>query len=105
ILVVYAQETLSLREAAATDSLTGLTNHRAFFGRLEEELRRAARIGYPVSLLLLDLDNFKQYNDEHGHPAGDQVLRPAAEGLMTQRDRKSTRLNSSHGSISYAVFC
>src|SRR5207245_826096 len=85
ILVVYAQETLSLREAAATDSLTGLTNHRAFFGRLEEELRRAARIGYPVSLLLLDLDNFKQYNDEHGHPAGDQVLRQVAEVLMTQR--------------------
>jgi len=85
ILVVYQQETLSLREAAATDSLTGLTNHRAFFGRLEEELRRAARIGYQVSLLLLDLDNFKQYNDEYGHPAGDQVLRQVAEVLMTQR--------------------
>jgi diguanylate cyclase (GGDEF)-like protein len=85
ILVVHEQETLSLREAAATDSLTGLTNHRAFFRRLEEELRRAARIGYPVSLLLLDLDHFKQYNDEHGHPAGDKVLRQVAEVLMTQR--------------------
>ncbi len=85
VLIVHEQETMSLREAAATDSLTGLTNHRAFFRRLEEELRRAARIGYPVSLLLLDLDNFKQYNDEHGHPAGDQVLRQVAEVLMTQR--------------------
>ncbi len=85
VLVVHEQETMSLREAAATDSLTGLTNHRAFFRRLEEELRRGARIGYPVSLLLLDLDNFKRFNDEHGHPAGDQVLRQVAEILMTQR--------------------
>ncbi len=85
VLIVHAQETMSLREAAATDSLTGLTNHRAFFRRLEEELRRAARIGYPVSLLLLDLDSFKRYNDEYGHPAGDQVLRQVAEILMTQR--------------------
>ena len=85
VLIVHEQETMSLREAAATDSLTGLTNHRAFFRRLEEELRRAARIGYPVSLLLLDLDHFKRYNDEHGHPAGDQVLRQVAEILMTQR--------------------
>jgi len=90
VQVVYQQETLTLREAAVTDSLTGLANHRQFFRRLEEEIRRAARIGYPVSLLLLDLDHFKRFNDEHGHPAGDQVLRQVSEVLMTQRRATDT---------------
>ena len=90
ILTVYQQETLSLREAAVTDSLTGLANHRQFFRRLEEEIRRAGRIGYPVSILLLDVDHFKRFNDEYGHPAGDQVLRQVAEILMTQRRATDT---------------
>jgi diguanylate cyclase (GGDEF)-like protein len=90
ILAVYQQETLSLREAAVTDSLTGLANHRQFFRRLEEEIRRASRIGYPVSILLLDVDHFKRFNDEYGHPAGDQVLRQLAEILITQRRATDT---------------
>jgi diguanylate cyclase (GGDEF)-like protein len=90
VQVVYRQETLSLKEAAVTDSLTGLANHRQFFRRLEEELRRASRIGYPVSILLLDLDYFKRYNDEYGHPAGDRVLRQVAEVLITQRRATDT---------------
>lgn len=73
-----------------TDSLTGLANHRQFFRRLEEEIRRAGRIGYPVSILLLDVDHFKRFNDERGHPAGDQVLRQLAEILMTQRRATDT---------------
>lgn len=101
VLTVYEQETLSLREAAQTDSLTGLANHRQFFRRLEEEIRRAARIGYPVSLLLVDLDHFKQFNDTHGHPAGDQVLRQVSEILMTQR--RSTDTCARYGGEEFAM--
>lgn len=90
IQAAYEQEMFSLREAAVTDALTGLVNHRQFFRRLEEELRRAGRIGYPVSVLLLDVDYFKRFNDEQGHPAGDQVLRQLAEILMTQRRATDT---------------
>jgi diguanylate cyclase (GGDEF)-like protein/PAS domain S-box-containing protein len=65
---------LSLKEIAATDPLTGLGNRRDFDRRLNLELRRASRSGTPTSLLYLDLDHFKHYNDRFGHPAGDELL-------------------------------
>ena len=65
---------LSLKEIAATDPLTGLGNRRDFDRRLNLELRRASRSGTPTSLLYLDLDHFKSYNDRFGHPAGDELL-------------------------------
>jgi len=65
---------LSLKEIAATDPLTGLGNRRDFDRRLNLELRRASRSGAPTSLLYLDLDHFKSYNDRFGHPAGDELL-------------------------------
>jgi diguanylate cyclase (GGDEF)-like protein/PAS domain S-box-containing protein len=68
------QANLSLKEIAATDPLTGLGNRRAFEGRLGMELRRASRSGGPLSLLYLDLDRFKGYNDRYGHLAGDELL-------------------------------
>jgi len=101
VLMVSEQETLSLREAAQTDSLTGLANHRQFFRRLDEEIRRAARIGYPVSLLLVDLDHFKRFNDAHGHPAGDQLLRQVSEILVTQR--RSTDTCARYGGEEFAM--
>lgn len=64
-----------LRRQAATDSLTGLANRRTFDTTLGRELARTARSGGPVSLLMIDIDHFKQLNDEHGHPTGDAVLR------------------------------
>ena len=64
-----------LERLATTDGLTGLHNRRAFDVRLREEFDRAARYGTPLSLLLLDIDHFKQYNDAFGHPEGDEVLR------------------------------
>jgi diguanylate cyclase (GGDEF)-like protein len=57
-----------------TDGLTDLFNARQFHVRSEEELERAERYGRPLSLLMLDVDNFKRYNDTYGHPEGDQVL-------------------------------
>ena len=58
-----------------TDSLTGLYNQRQFYTRLQEEIIRAKRQKHPLSLIFLDLDHFKAYNDTYGHLAGDEVLR------------------------------
>lgn len=73
-----------LRKRALTDSLTGLYNRRAFFDHLKSELRRARRYKHPLSLLMLDLDNFKQYNDALGHLAGDKYLATFARFLIRQ---------------------
>lgn len=70
-----------LEELALTDPLTGLLNHRAFQERMRQELRRAEREAYPVSVVALDVDNFKQVNDRWGHAAGDQVLRALATSI------------------------
>jgi diguanylate cyclase (GGDEF)-like protein len=70
-----------LARMAKTDPLTGLLNHGAFHQRLDEEVQRAARHGHPLSLALLDLDHFKEVNDQHGHRAGDDALRTVADIL------------------------
>ena len=64
-----------LSTLAITDSLTGLRNHRAFHQELTRLFALSARHGRPLSLVLIDVDRFKSYNDEFGHPAGDEVLR------------------------------
>lgn len=63
-----------LLERANADSLTGLYNHRYFQERLTDECNRSERYGHTVSLLMIDVDKFKSFNDEHGHPLGDRVL-------------------------------
>ena len=76
---------LHQRTLAERDSLTGVSNRRAFDAALE----RAARTREPYALVLIDLDDFKRVNDEHGHPAGDDVLRSvaaAAAGVARQGD-------------------
>jgi diguanylate cyclase (GGDEF)-like protein len=72
------RQSARLEELALTDALTGLPNRRAWEQRLPGELARAARDGSPLCLALLDLDHFKAFNDRHGHPAGDALLRDAA---------------------------
>ncbi len=66
---------------AVTDALTGLYNRRLFGESFEKELNRARRYGQPLGLVLLDLHRFKEVNDTHGHPRGDEVLRAAASTL------------------------
>lgn len=74
-----------LTELAAVDGLTQLRNRRAFEERLEDETRRWRRNGGDVSLVLLDIDHFKQYNDTYGHPKGDEVLRNVGNLLRSLR--------------------
>ena len=69
---------------AAKDPLTGLLNHRAFQERLAEELRRAERGQYPVSLVALDLDDFKAMNGARGHAGGDEALRTVAAAMRDE---------------------
>ena len=71
---------------ATVDGLTGLYNHRFFQNRLTQEIHRAGRINLPISLIIIDIDYFKHYNDTLGHPAGDRVLRQVGRLL-----RKSIR--------------
>ena len=70
-----------LQRLSTTDSTTGLFNSRHLFQRLKSELARSHRHGHPLSLLLLDIDDFKGHNDSHGHQAGDEALRYLADVL------------------------
>lgn len=63
-----------INKASITDALTGLYNRRYFKKRVEQEFSRARRVGFPVSIMISDLDNFKYYVDSYGHPKGDQIL-------------------------------
>ena len=76
-----------LEELAATDVLTGLINRRVFDEELKRETGRAQRYGRPMSLLVLDLDHFKNINDTWGHPMGDQVLCELTSTLRRQLRR------------------
>jgi diguanylate cyclase (GGDEF)-like protein len=71
------------RELSITDGLTGLYNSRHFFNRAAEEVERSNRYGSPLSLILLDVDNFKRYNDTYGHLEGDNVLAGLAEVIRS----------------------
>jgi len=71
-----------LKKLSITDDLTGLFNRRYFYHRLEEEMVRAKRQGLFLSLVLVDLDDFKRYNDIHGHVEGDGVLKEVAETIL-----------------------
>jgi diguanylate cyclase (GGDEF)-like protein len=71
-----------LSRLSVTDSLTGLFNQRQFYMRLREEIVRSTRQKHSLALILLDLDNFKEYNDKHGHIAGDQALRHVGKAIQ-----------------------
>jgi diguanylate cyclase (GGDEF)-like protein len=73
-----------LRVMSITDPLTGRYNRRFINDHIRRELKLAQRTGQPVSVLMIDLDNFKEYNDRHGHIAGDEALRKLGDVLVDQ---------------------
>lgn len=77
----YLHEELS--RLARTDGLTGLFNRRSFDEELHREIIRAKRYQSPLSVILLDIDHFKQFNDRHGHPLGDRLLQLVAEVIRS----------------------
>lgn len=83
-LAVQAAEIKAHESEARTDSLTGLANRRAFDDELRRRLAEWTRKSTPCTLLLLDIDHFKRFNDTHGHQVGDEVLRHVAKVLTAQ---------------------
>jgi diguanylate cyclase (GGDEF)-like protein len=72
------KQSRQVRELSRTDELTGLPNRRAWNDELPRALEHARRDGTPVSIAMLDLDHFKRFNDQYGHPAGDRLLKEAS---------------------------
>ena len=93
---------LSTARSATTDGLTGLANHRVFYERLEQELARGRRYDAPVSLLMIDIDDFKELNDTYGHPAGDEALRRLGL-LLAEQLRRGIDLPARYGGEEFAV--
>ena len=82
-LIGLSDANARLGQQNITDALTGVPNRRAYDQKLTEEYSRAKRTGAPLSMLLIDIDNFKEYNDNFGHPAGDTALQSVARVLMS----------------------
>ena len=84
LLTQRSELVAKLERLALTDELTGLANRRAWQEGLERERARAQRHDQPLCVAMLDLDHFKHFNDTHGHPAGDQLLREVAQTWRSQ---------------------
>jgi diguanylate cyclase (GGDEF)-like protein len=80
---VLAQKERRYRRMSVTDELTGLHNARYFWSRLDSEIKHALEMGQPLGLVLLDVDDFKRFNDTHGHQEGDKVLAATGRILMS----------------------
>jgi diguanylate cyclase (GGDEF)-like protein/PAS domain S-box-containing protein len=101
---VTQQKTLEgkLETLATVDGLTGLANRRRFDERLLEEWGRAYRERTSLSLLMIDLDHFKAYNDQYGHPAGDECLRAVA-GVLAAEAKRTTDLAARYGGEEFVM--
>jgi len=84
------------------DPLTEIANRRRFDEQLESEWRRASRLGHPVAAIMIDIDEFKPYNDGYGHPRGDLVLRQVAD-LLAAGLARSGDLLARYGGEEFAV--
>jgi diguanylate cyclase (GGDEF)-like protein len=106
VVVVLGGRTVATGRLLATqarpDGLTGLGNRRSFDETLEREVRRAARSGQPLSLVMIDIDHFKDYNDCYGHPAGDECLRVVARTIQGCL-RRTGDVAARHGGEEIAV--
>lgn len=101
IAIDNAQHHAEVEEQARRDSLTQVLNHGYFLMRLREEVQRARETGHSVSLIMLDIDYFKEYNDRYGHLAGDAILRGTVQSI---RDNiKHTDLVGRWGGEEFAI--
>ncbi len=91
-----------LNRLSITDALTGLFNQRHFYDRLNEEIARAERQNHNLALILLDLDDFKLYNDCRGHLAGDELLQKVG-GVINSKMRQSVDSGYRYGGDEFAV--
>lgn len=91
-----------MRSLADTDGLTRLANHRVFRESLDRELKRHERYSASFSLLMLDIDHFKRFNDQYGHLAGDHVLRQVSRAIL-QTVREGVDLAARYGGEEFAV--
>jgi len=91
-----------LRRLSITDNLTDLFNQRHFFEEITQEITRARRMKYPLCLIVFDLDDFKKYNDTHGHLAGDEVLRSVGK-ITRQSIRTDVDTAYRYGGDEFAV--
>ena len=95
------EHVLQLRRLSRTDSLTGLNNHRVFYERLTDELNRARRYDSPLSVVLIDLDDFKAINDTNGHQFGDHILVTCAERMRA--DLRETDIICRYGGDEFGL--
>lgn len=96
------QANLELQRIANTDSLTQLANRRCFDESLAQEWQRLRREQQPLSLILCDIDYFKQYNDRHGHPAGDVCLQQVAQ-VISECIRRPADIVARYGGEEFAI--
>ena len=91
-----------LRRLSTIDPLTGIANRRAFEDALDQEWRRMMRHGTTLSLLMIDVDCFKRFNDAYGHVAGDQCLRAVAQ-VLAGKARRAGEMAARYGGEEFAV--
>ena len=91
----------TLEQLAITDGLTKIHNHRFFQDQLSREIKRAERTGSPLALILLDIDDFKQLNDRHGHAVGDEILQLLSAVLI--EETRDHDLVARYGGEEFAV--
>lgn len=99
----YRQKEQAIREKAITDGLTGLYNYRHFSQQLEHEFERARRYGHPLSLLMVDMDGLKVFNDANGHLLGSQSLKEIAEIL--KNSSRNIDIVAKYGGDEFAIIC